>query len=224
MPSSWPERVLSSYRTPTPGSSVSSSSTRGSSQNVVRAAGRPAAPPGAARGGRPAGRAGCGRRTRRPARRRPRPASRTAGSSCCSGDRHRHVVVAALDAEVAGQPAAAAEPGDAGAGPRAAARRRPTSPSPRGGGSAAGRRPPARPGPAAPSPGWRRAARPGCGCRRRPRSAAGAADQLERLAAQHGGAGRLHARRSATPASTSGASASTVCREDRAGRRRAGRW
>ena len=65
------------------------------------------------RGGRRAGRAGCGRRSRRPARRRPAGELAHGGQQLLLGDRHRDVVVAALHAPVAGQPAAAAEPGDA---------------------------------------------------------------------------------------------------------------
>ena len=74
-----------------------------------RSGARPAAGRGGRRGRRRAARAGCGRRTRR----------RGSTASCGGGahgrqqrglgDRHRHLVVAALDAEVAGQPAAAAD-------------------------------------------------------------------------------------------------------------------
>ena len=50
-------------------------------------------------------------------------AARTAGSRCVLGDRHRHLVVAPLHAQVAGQPAAAAEPGDRRARRRASSAR-----------------------------------------------------------------------------------------------------
>ena len=113
-----PTGSVSSYRTPTPGSSVSSSSTPGSSQNGWSGqAVWPAVPRGAGRAVRRAGRAGCGRRSRRPARRRVRKLPH-GGQQLLLGDRHRDVVVAPLDPPVAGQPAAAAEPGDARAGPR----------------------------------------------------------------------------------------------------------
>ena len=175
--------------TPTPGSSVSSSSTPGSSQKRVRAAGRPAARRGAARDGPRAGRAGCGRRTRRRGRRRRRTCP-ARPEQVLLRDRHRDVVVPALDAPVAGQPAAAAEPGDAGAASASscASADQPMTEAWWQCGCATISSPPST---AAPSRAWRRAARRACGCPGDPLGGR-PADQLQRLAAQRGGARRLH--------------------------------
>ena len=112
---------------------------------------------GAAPWSRRGRRAGCGRRSRR--RARPRPARRAyGGQQVVLGHRDRHLVVPLLDAEVAGQAAAAADPRHRGAGLREQARRRSPSRARRGGGSAAARRPRRRSGRAASTPPPRPAA------------------------------------------------------------------
>ena len=121
------------------------------------------------------------------------PASRTAGSSCCSAiatdtswwPRSTPQLPASPQ-----QPPSRVTRAPARAQQR---RRRPTSPAPTRGGSAAGRRPRARPATAAPSRASRRAARRACGCRAATPLGVRAADQLERVAAQHRGARGLDA-------------------------------
>ena len=162
------------------------------------------------RAGRPGGRAGCGRRTRRPGTTRAAARPADAGSRCVLGHRHRHLVVAALHAEVAGQAAAAAEPGRPSRRPRRAAPGRRPSPSPRVVAVRLGDHLDARPGRAAPRPG-RGGASSSARVRVAPatRRPAGRRQQLGQVSAQHRGTGRLQPD-DRHPASASGPSAATV--------------